>query len=98
MTMLRVHEAKAVDGVCLRLHLTNGMTVERDLSDILTGPVFEALRQDPGLFRDVRVEGGTVAWPNGAGICPDGLIWDGPSPEEDRTPPARLRIRRQEMV
>jgi hypothetical protein len=96
--MLRVHEAKAVGGFCLLLRLTNGMTVERDLSDILTGPIFDALREDPALFRDVRVEGGTVAWPNGADICPDVLIWDGPPPEGDRTPPVQLRLRQQATV
>ncbi|MBM4440452.1 MAG: DUF2442 domain-containing protein [Candidatus Rokubacteria bacterium] len=96
--MIRVREATAGEGFCLVLRLTNGMTVERDLSDVLTGPIFEALRVDPALFRDVRVEGGTVVWPNGADICPDVLIWDGPPPHEDRTPAARVRLQQQATV
>lgn len=41
-------------------------------------PVFEPLRQDPELFRQVRVdqELGTVVWPNGADLDPDVLHRD----------------------
>jgi hypothetical protein len=99
MTMMsRVADARALDGLSLQLRLTNGMTIERDLSDILNGPIFEAVRQSRALFSEVRVEEGTVVWPNGADICPDVLIWDGPPPEDDRTPPAQLRLRQQATV
>jgi len=46
------------------------------------GPVFEGIRSDPRLFAQVRAEGGTVVWPNGADLCPDFLIWGGAPPEE----------------
>ncbi len=41
-----------------------------DVEGFLRGPVFEPLHEDPELFRAVRVESGTVVWPNGADIDP----------------------------
>ena len=92
MRLIRVRAASALDGYRLRLQLTSGQVVERDLSGVLTGPIFEPLRSDERIFRDVHVEGGTVVWPNGADICPDVLIWGGPPPEDDRKPPETLRL------
>jgi hypothetical protein len=42
--------------------------------------VFEPLRQDQQLFRQVRVdpELGTIVWPNGADMDPDVLHGDHP--------------------
>jgi len=48
--------------------------------------VFEPIRKDPAVFAKVRVEGGTVVWPNGADLCPDVLIWGGAPPEEGQQP------------
>lgn len=94
-SLLGVTEVEALDGFCLRLTLSDGSAVERDLSEVLSGGIFDPIREDPALFRQVRVENDTATWPNGADICPDVLIWDGPPPKEPRTPAARLRLARQ---
>lgn len=94
MKLVRIREVEVVEGFRLRLTLSDGSVLERDVSSLMTGPVFEPLKHDPKIFRRVRVEGGTVVWPNGADLCPDVLIWGGPPPQEaeqsggDREPPA----------
>lgn len=91
MGMLRIQQVRPLVGFRLELTLTDGSVVERDLTAWLRGPVFEPLRVDPALFRQVRVEAGTLAWPNGADLCPDVLIWGGAPPVEgDVAPPARI--------
>jgi len=80
MSLLRIREVSALGDFRLRLRLTNDAIVERDVTELMRGPVFEELRRNPEMFRDVRVEGGTVVWGNGADLCPDVLIWGGPPP------------------
>jgi hypothetical protein len=87
MRSLRVCEVEALEGYCLRLILTDGSVVERDLSDLLDGPVFEPLRENPTIFAQVRPGLGTVVWPNGADIDPDTFIWDGPPPRDPEAKP-----------
>lgn len=81
MALIRIRDVQALEGLRLRLWLTDGAVVERDVSALLTGPIFEPVRNDPACFRGVRAEGGTVVWPNGADLCPDVLIWGGAPPE-----------------
>ena len=73
MRLLRIDRAEALSGLRLRLTLTDGSVIERDIAPLLNGPVFERIRSDPTEFARVRVEGGTVVWPNGADLCPDVL-------------------------
>jgi hypothetical protein len=80
MALLRIREVQALELFRLRLTLTDDSVVERDVSRLLIGPVFEKIRSDPAAFVQVRVEGGTVVWPNGADLCPDVLIWGGAPP------------------
>jgi hypothetical protein len=81
MRMLRIAEAAALPGLRLRLTLTDGSVIDRDVAPLLRGPVFERIRSDPAEFALVRAEGGGAVWPNGADLCPDTLIWNGPPPE-----------------
>jgi len=57
-----------------RIHLTFNDLSQRtvDFRPWLKGPVFELLK-DPAYFREFFVDGGTVAWPNGADIAPETL-------------------------
>jgi hypothetical protein len=80
LTLLRIRQVEPLGGFRLRLRLTNDAVIERDISALMRGPVFEELRRDLAKFRDVQVEGGTVVWGNGADLCPDVLIWGGPPP------------------
>jgi hypothetical protein len=56
----------------IRLVFNDGVDATIDLSDCLSGPVFEPLK-DLGYFARFFVEGGTVTWPNGADIAPETL-------------------------
>jgi hypothetical protein len=82
---VRISSVTPLKGFRLRLALTNGAIVERDVEPLLTGPVFEAVRENPQVFRAATVDAGTVMWPNGADLCPDLLIWGGP-PREGSPP------------
>jgi len=92
MSLLRIKQVVPLEGFRLRLTLTDGSVVERDIADLLIGPIFEPIRRDPARFREARAEEGSVVWPNGADLCPDVLIWGGPPPREPRTPPKELHL------
>ena len=78
--MLRIKHAIPLSGYRLQLTLTDGSIVERDVKDLLLGPVFESIRRDPELFRQVKVERGTLCWPGDIDLCPDTILWGGPPP------------------
>ncbi len=88
--MLRIQHALALDKFIVRLTLTSGDVVERDLAAVLWGPIFEPLRRDPARFRQVVVEAGTLTWPDVADIDPDTLIWGGAPPMDAATRPPRF--------
>jgi hypothetical protein len=91
--MIRIQRVTALDKFIVRLTLTSGDVVERDLEAVLWGPVFEPLRRDTARFGALSIEAGTVVWPDGADIDPDTLIWGGPAPTDPAArPPRFLRL------
>lgn len=89
MSLIRIATVTPLPGQRLRLGLTDGTTIERDARSLLIGPIFEEIRDKPEVFAQVRVEGGTVVWPNGADVCPDVLIWGGTPPADPTVKPER---------
>jgi hypothetical protein len=56
-----------------RVNFEGGATGEVDFADYLElGPVFAPLK-DVSYFRQARLEGGTITWPNGADVAPETL-------------------------
>jgi hypothetical protein len=56
----------------IRVIFNDGVDATLDFTDWLEGPVFAPLKE-PSYFARFFVEGGTVAWPNGADIAPETL-------------------------
>ncbi|HEV3343406.1 MAG TPA: DUF2442 domain-containing protein [Pirellulales bacterium] len=76
--MLRIQEATPLGDHRLRLRLTDGSTVERDIGPLLAGPVFDVIRNDPKLFTQVRVRHGSLWWPGDIDLCPDVVLGNVP--------------------
>jgi hypothetical protein len=66
LKLVKVVQAKALDGHRLWLRFSDGREGVRDFSDILAegGPMVEPLR-DPAFFARVFIEYGVPSWPNG---------------------------------
>ena len=69
-----VMEARYLGGYVVWLKFRDGTAGEIDLASILTGPVFEPLRDTAG-FQDFEIhpEFRTLVWPNGADLAPEFL-------------------------
>ena len=73
MTFLpSVIRAEYRDGFRIRLTFNDNSEQTVDFRPWLDGPIFEPLK-DPKYFQRFFLEGGTVAWPNGADIAPETL-------------------------
>ena len=72
--ILRILAAELRGPHQLWLSFNDGVQAEIDLLPLLTGPVFEPLR-DPTYFAQVALDPvcGTVTWPNGADFAPEAL-------------------------
>ena len=85
-TFVRVHSVTPHTNHHAEIVFTTGETRIIDLTPyIATGVIFAPVRNDPAVFRSMRVEGGTIAWPNGADIDPDVLYYNGPPPWAQQT-------------
>lgn len=56
----------------IEIAFNDGLVASVDFAQWLTGPVFEQLK-DREYFRRFFIDGGTIAWPNGADIAPETL-------------------------
>ena len=84
--MLEVTAVEPLEGRTVRLTLSNGDVVVRDLGALLDGRgVFERISFDDAAFREVYADFGTIAWPGEVDIAPETLIWDGPYPADEAT-------------
>lgn len=77
MTSVYIQSVNPLDGYRLRVTLTDGSMVERDVAALMGGPQFVPILLDPSLFRAASVEGDAVVWPNGATLSHDDLIEGG---------------------
>ena len=72
--IVRVIRAEVCGPYKLRLRFKNGVEKTVDVTSLLKGPIFEALK-DPEVFAKGTLDEicGTVVWPNGADIAPETL-------------------------
>ena len=91
--MLEIAAVEPLEGRFVRLTLSDGSIVVRDLSGLLDGRgVLARISFDDAAFREVFVDSGTLVWPGDVDLAPETLIWDGPYPDDsDRRPEAFLR-------
>ena len=95
--MLEISTVEPLHDRVVRLTLSDGSVVERDLGELLNGRgIFARISTEDAAFRDVFVAHGTLAWPGDIDMAPETLIWDGPYPvdESEVTPAPYLRVRK----
>ncbi len=73
--LVRVKSVDVLKDFIVRLEFTDDSQREIDLEPYLHGPIFEPIRNNPIVFRSVKVDKrmGTIVWENGADIDPDVL-------------------------
>ncbi len=92
--LVRVSSVEPLDGRRVRVSFTDGSQREIDLRPYLEGPIFERIRRNDDAFRQISIDHGALAWPNGADIDPDTLYYDGAPPWAADEPAAeRIRAR-----
>jgi hypothetical protein len=72
--ILRIQRAEVRGPYRLWLSFNDGARAEVDVLPLLSGPIFESLR-DPAYFAQMSFDAvcGTVVWPNGADFAPEAL-------------------------
>jgi hypothetical protein len=81
--MMEVVAVRPQEGHSLWLQFNDSTERIVDVGPILArgGPMVDPLTRDRALFEAVRVEDGTVVWPNGFDLDPDVLYYDDLRPE-----------------
>lgn len=87
---IRVEQVNPLAGYAVLVTFENGENRVIDLGQYLKGPVFEPIRNSRERFLSMRIEGGTVAWDNGADIDPDVLYYNFSPAWRDEEEPAIL--------
>jgi Protein of unknown function (DUF2442) len=76
MTIIKVTDAKHIDGGKFELAFSDGRRGRVDLSGVFEGPMFEPLRDPDFLARGtLDPETRTLTWPNGADVAPEYLYF-----------------------
>ena len=70
--MEEVVNVKVIRPYVLEIDFSDGKHKQVDVQEELEGEIFELL-EDPDYFALAVVDGGTVAWPNGADFAPEFL-------------------------
>ena len=73
--LVRVKAIEPGLGFRVCVQFTNGIQRTVDLKPYLHGPIFEPIRANLATFRSMKIEGGAIAWDNGADIDPDVLYY-----------------------
>ncbi len=74
MASVHLQSINPLQGYRLRLTLSDGSVIERDIAALMDGPLFTPILLDPSLFRAASVEDDAVVWPNGAHLSLGELI------------------------
>ena len=85
-----IRAAIPLDPYVVRVVFADGEVRDVDIEPLLSGPVFEPLR-DPVTFASVAVDesGDTITWPNGADLDPDVIYGTTPAGWES---PVRISV------
>jgi hypothetical protein len=81
-TVVLIDSVELLDGYRVHLKFTDGTEKDIDLQPILSGPVFEKIRNEPAYFRQVFVDplSKTLTWPNGVDLDPESLYYGDQEP------------------
>lgn len=73
--IITIEHAEALEHLQLRLRFSDHASGTVDLGDLIQGPMYAQIREDPAYFAGVTVDDelGTVVWPNGADLSPNVL-------------------------
>jgi len=75
MKLVRIKSVKPLRDFVVSIKFTDGTSREINLEPFLRGKIFESVRNNPDVFRAIKVDErmGTIIWENGADIDPDVL-------------------------